>query len=408
MNFLKTDDLSVSLTSIFVKMVGLWKATNQSERRIRNITLMYTLFAILFALWVEIRDLYYSWGDFDTCLFSICNLLTIIMPLLKLFVLFVHKDDFFRLVAYTKQKFLYGAYNNDERKIVFECKRQCSYFVCFLTFSTLATVVSYIAPPIVANIGRNESDRVLPFNMWLDLPLAMTPYFEITFIIQTLAVYHVGLSYCCFDNFLCIMNLHVATQFRILQRRLASINDLMNEETPVKDKTSIMNSTRFEDKSYHVFKCYIREHQALIAYCEKLEEVFNTIVLGQLLMFSMLMCLDGYHILLPDGSFNKRLIFTCHLSACLCQLLMFTYSCDCIIKESMSTAEAVYSGPWAILSMNTRGKMMRKDLILVIMRSSVPCCLTAKGFFIVSLETYTKVLSTAVSYFTLLRKRTES
>ncbi|CAK9809324.1 Odorant receptor 13a [Anthophora quadrimaculata] len=408
MNILKTDDLSISLTTIFVKMVGLWKPRNHSERYIRNITLTYTLVAILYALWIQARDLYYSWGDFDTCLFNICNLLSVIMPLLKLGVLFVHQDDFFHLVAYTKQKFLYGNYNNYERKIVFDCKRQCSYFVCFLTVSTLATVVSYIVPPVVANIGRNESDRILPFNMWLDLPLAMTPYFEITFISQALSLYHVGASYCCFDNFLCIMNLHVATQFRILQRRLASINDSMNEETPVKDKIPIKDSTHFEDKSYHAFKHYIREHQALIAYCEKLEEVFNTIVLGQLLMFSMLMCLDGYHILLPDGSFSKQLIFTFHLSACLCQLLMFTYSCDCIIRESMSTAEAVYSAPWTILSMNTSGKMIRKDLILIIMRSSVPCCLTAKGFFIVSLETYTKVLSTAVSYFTLLRKNTES
>lgn len=35
-----------------------------------------------------------------------------------------------------------------------------------------------------ANIGRNKSDRVLPFKMWIDLPLSETPYYEIMFVVQ--------------------------------------------------------------------------------------------------------------------------------------------------------------------------------------------------------------------------------
>ncbi|XP_076175225.1 odorant receptor 13a-like [Ptiloglossa arizonensis] len=88
----------------------------------------------------------------------------------------------------------------------------------------------------------------------------------------------------------------------------------------------------------------------------------------------------------------------------MCQLLMFTYSCDCLIQESMQVASAVYLGPWSLLPMNKDGKLLRKDLIFVIMRSRVPSCLTASGFCVVSLETYTAVLSTAVSYFTLIRQ----
>ena len=86
-----------------------------------------------------------------------------------------------------------------------------------------------------------------------------------------------------------------------------------------------------------------------------------------------------------------RTIFICHISGCLCQLLMFTYSCDCIIRESLNIAIAVYRGPWPFLPSTTSGRMMRKDLTIVIMRSSVPCYLTGRGFFIVSLETYTSV-----------------
>ena len=62
------------------------------------------------------------------------------------------------------------------------------------------------------------------------------------------------------------------------------------------------------------------------------------------------------------------------------------------MQESASIALAVYKGPWSFLPPTKSGMMMRKDLILVTIRSGVPCCITAYGFFVVSLETYTRVI----------------
>ncbi|XP_043793997.1 odorant receptor 13a-like [Apis laboriosa] len=320
-------------------------------------------------------NIFYSWGDFSACLFFISNILSSIMPLLKIIILFSHREDFFRLILYMKRNFLeLQNYDDYERKIVISCKRKCTFFICFFTFLTMATVASYIFSPIIENIGKNESDRMLPFNMWVNLPLNITPYFEITYALQALSLYHIGVSYFCFDNFLCIMNLHVAGQFQVLQHRISNIIDSIDNEKEEKREKLIVDSSYFAK---------------------------------QVLMFSLLICLDGYQILMADGDIKTRLIFSFHILGSLCQLLMFSYSCDCIIRKSVNIATAAYGGPWPLLSMTTSGRMIRKDLILVIMRSSIPCCLTGKGFFIVSLETYTSVLSTAASYFTLLKQRTE-
>lgn len=105
-----------------------------------------------------------------------------------------------------------------------------------------------------------------------------------------------------------------------------------------------------------------------------------------------------YYFFQANTSTTTRLIFGLHITVCLCQLLMFTYSCDCIIRESLSVATAANRGPWPMIPMTTSGRMMKKDLILVIMRSGIPCCLTGKGFFVVSLETYTSVSRTGI-YF---------
>ena len=108
--------------------------------------------------------------------------------------------------------------------------------------------------------------------------------------LQILSLYHVGVCYLCFDNILCIINLHTAGQFRILQYRFANMcntNDL-EKFHEVSEKSS------YSMYKYRRLKVYIQQHQMLIGYCKSLEHVFNLIVFWQVSLFSLLICLDGY------------------------------------------------------------------------------------------------------------------
>lgn len=98
------------------------------------------------------------------------------------------------------------------------------------------------------------------------------------------------------------------------------------------------------------------------------------------------------NILQADAPTARRVIFVFHIMGCSSQLFMFTYSCDCLMQDSTNVATAMYAAPWTRLPMNQGGKMMRRDLLLVVMRSRLPCCITACGFFAISLETYTRVI----------------
>ena len=61
-------DLSITVTAFYMKIAGFWTSTNYVEERRRNVTMSYTLFAILFAATTEARDLYFSWGNFSVSL----------------------------------------------------------------------------------------------------------------------------------------------------------------------------------------------------------------------------------------------------------------------------------------------------------------------------------------------------
>lgn len=105
--------------------------------------------------------------------------------------------------------------------------------------------------------------------------------------------YFIGISYFCFDNIFCIMTVHLAGQFQILRHRF---DRLCNAEDRIDEKGA--HARGFYDR----FKAHVRYHQALIDYCEKIENVYTMIILGQVLVFSVLICLFGYQILLVSIS----------------------------------------------------------------------------------------------------------
>ncbi|XP_071867040.1 odorant receptor 13a [Bombus fervidus] len=395
----KVKDLSITVTSFYMKFVGFWLANNYVDKRWRNIAMSNTVFFIFAAITIELRDLYFIWGNFEDTVYTACNVVTIILVLLKTFVIFIHNDELLYLINYAKTNFWHSNYDSHEQMIINTSKRVCTFLVCSFAFFAQGTVASFILRPILVNYGKNESDRIHPFNMWLDDSLMLSPYFEIVFVIQIFSALLVGTCYHCFDNLLFVINLHIASQFRILQYRFSNMCDINDRE-----RYTTLERSSYTVNKYATFKTYVKQHQMLIEYCNKLENVFSVIALVQVMLFSLLICLDGYLILMEDIARIKRLTFIFHVMGCMCQLLMFTYSCNCLIQDSEYVMNAAYTSSWLLLPMDKYGKMLRKDLMFVMMRSRAPCCLTACGFFAVSLETYTRILSIAVSCFPLLRR----
>ncbi|CAL7937532.1 unnamed protein product [Xylocopa violacea] len=395
-------DISIIWTSFLMKTVGLWLATDELEQRRRNFALVYTLGAIVIATGIAMRDIYFSWGNFSDCVYIMCNILYLMIVFFKITALYAHKTEFFKLVRYTQKNFWHSNYDYREKLILKDCKRLCTIFIVAVSFCVQGTCAGYMVTPLLANIGKNQSERVLPFNMWIDFPTGLSPYFEVLFIVQILCVYHVGVCYICFDNFLCIANLHVASQFRILQYRLTKLNNEISIE--INDRQSDTKLLNYANICHAKLKNCVQHHQALTEYCKSLENIFTLIILGHVLFLAMIICLVGYQLFLIDTPPSRNVSLVLNLAGTICQLFMFTYSCNGLIYQSLNVSRAAFSGPWASLPMDKTGKTIRQNVIIVIMRSNRSCCLTASGFFPVSLETYTGVLSTAMSYFTLLRQ----
>ncbi|XP_076382685.1 uncharacterized protein LOC143260588 isoform X3 [Megalopta genalis] len=352
----ETNDFSLTVTSFYLKLTGLWSAVNPTEERERRKAFSVTIVVMLIGLFIEVRDFYHSIStSFEDTIFALCNIVTVLIVLCKTCVLYIKKSQFSELLVYSEKHFWHTNYDACETVLIKECKRLCIIITCLFNLFAQSISFSYILEPLVDYFDKNVSVRKLPFNMYMDLLLK--PYFyELTFLIQTVSLAAYGIGYLCVDNIMYITNYHAAAQFRILQYRISNITSLINIKKRSAASESVPNCTA--DRCYTKFKECIRQHQKLLAYYRKVDELFAIIVFEEILLFSIMLCLDGYLMLL----------------------------------ESTQVAESFYSIQWPVLPMNNSGKMLRTDMRLILMRSRVPCCLTAGGFFTVSLETYTKNL----------------
>nr|XP_003704157.1 PREDICTED: odorant receptor 13a-like [Megachile rotundata] len=395
----KYTDLSITLSTFCMKYVGLWTAKDYAQERRRKLGIAYSIYAVCLALFFEIRDLCFSWGDLNATLYVLCNLLSVSLTAFKVHVLVLYRTELAELIVYMQDHFWHCKYDEREKAILANCRKTCVFFTISVTCIGECAVVAYIVTPIVASLGSNSTVRLHPFNMWYTTVLE-TPYFEFFFVVQVFILFHVGVCYFCFDNMFSIFSLHIATQFRILQYRFEIMCQIYEESDPANEKIS---PTNYAFEVYQKFKVYVQQHQALINYSKLLERVFTLITFGQVMVFSVLICLFGYQILLADSTPARRSVFICLTVGSTSLLFMFTYSCHGLMEQSDLLADAMYSTMWTRIPMNKYGKMLRNDLMMVILRARRTCCITANGFFPVSLETFTTIFSTAASYFTLLR-----
>lgn len=58
-------DISLEMSQFLLKAVGSWITVNKTEERQRRINMLYTVTSHIYALYINITDIYHSWGDFN-------------------------------------------------------------------------------------------------------------------------------------------------------------------------------------------------------------------------------------------------------------------------------------------------------------------------------------------------------
>ncbi|XP_071569688.1 odorant receptor 49b-like [Temnothorax nylanderi] len=393
---------SVNITRLFMKVVGLWYVETPRERLLLRGAFGYAVWAIVFAILVEGVDLYHCIGDFYAVTSNLCATLLLIMILVKLGSFMFYRDMIMDLIHFAEENFWNVTYDEAGAKILEEYDKLGMTMVYTFIFVVYVATFNYIFAPFFEPQEKNETEKILPFKLWIDFPYH-SPYYEVTYTIQSLSTIHSGICTFCFDNFVSTFNIHAAAQLKILAHKVEvvvedCIKDTMDQKSPLETDATVLTSKKLQD-------C-VQQHITLICYVRNMRRVFSIILLGQLLLSSVVICFGGFQFLATDVAIRKC-IFAFHFVGGLIQLLIYTWTCNDIIVQSTAISDAAYNSKWYLLPDNGPGRAVRKGLIMIMMRARRPCILTAGQFAVMSLDTFMGILSTAISYFTLLTQMSE-
>nr|XP_032518419.1 odorant receptor 49a-like [Danaus plexippus plexippus] len=139
-----------------------------------------------------------------------------------------------------------------------------------------------------------------------------------------------------------------------------------------------------------------RKHQTLLRLTERLNDIFGPVIFTQLSFSSIVICCYGFLAIIANGMFLKNITASFGI---MFAIFVLAWPGQKLIDTSSGVAEAAYQCDWY-----ERNNKFRKYISIMVVRSRKPCKLSALGFSDLTLEMFSKVISTSWSYLSLLNQ----
>nr|ALM26250.1 odorant receptor 85 [Athetis dissimilis] len=252
---------------------------------------------------------------------------------------------------------------------------------CYAVFYWMNIIGSwqYILASLLETVFRKfilqqECGLLLPFSCSFPFdPTGNWIRYISVYIFETYSMFRIIYSYLGTEFLMITMCSHLATLFTLLQE------ELLNNKP-----------------GNHVhLKVIIKTHQKLISLSEQLDDVFDKVIFVNLSSASISMCFFGLSAKVAHGAIPMANNFVAVVVLTL-PLFNLCYYGEKLREASAGLADSVYNNIWY------RGDTRYQQFLWFIMRrSQKPCCLTSLKYNPITLNTFTTVLSTTWSYFSL-------
>ncbi|XP_033228535.1 putative odorant receptor 71a [Belonocnema kinseyi] len=200
------------------------------------------------------------------------------------------------------------------------------------------------------------------------------------------------------DTIYVVYTEHVCGMFAILRYRLENILKDKNSNSEMSVRRSLQDD---ESLTKEILGC-ISLHRRNIEFTKKLDAAFSASLFVQVGLSMILLSITGYVTILKLGVLDEFLQFCPYV---VMQIVFIFYLClpgQKIIDASENIVNSLYNSQWYRMPFKTQ-----KLFILLMVRSSRPCCFQAGGVFVLSLQTFSLCIQRAFSFFTVLLKMKE-
>uniref|UniRef100_A0A182XUS0 Odorant receptor n=1 Tax=Anopheles quadriannulatus TaxID=34691 RepID=A0A182XUS0_ANOQN len=275
--------------------------------------------------------------------------------------------------------------------------RQCKEVQLNLRFYTLVVGLvasNYSIIPACSNLYNqfqgNAFNRSFVYNTYYPLlePIKRrSPLFELLFCSESLSGYTTWAGVVAFDGLYVAMVLYAASLMRLLR-------DLLHE-------TANPGLTDAE-RAFFQREC-ILHHIRTIQLIEKINEIFSPVLLVQLFTSTSIICVIAFAASMhADEGDSQTMLMVLYLIAAIYQLFQFCWYGQRLQNEGTELPRSVYDAQWELCAQ--RFKSTQHVLLLYSQRQIE---MRAWSFSAMSLETFSTIIRSAASYFTVLQTLAE-
>ncbi|KAG6451286.1 putative odorant receptor 92a [Manduca sexta] len=197
-------------------------------------------------------------------------------------------------------------------------------------------------------------------------------------------VFRIVYSYLGTEFLLISLCSHLSTEFCLLREDLLNVKPVGNGRFGI-----------LPDSSNIELHDIVVKHQKLIKFSEQLNEIFNKMIFVNLSSVTITVCFFAFATKVARGPVDMANNFMA-VMALILPIFNLCYYAEMLINASAGMAESAYHSLWYVAN-----KQYQMSIWFIIRRSQKPCCLTSLKFSPVALHTFTAVLSTTWSYFSL-------
>ncbi|XP_011633607.2 uncharacterized protein LOC105424845, partial [Pogonomyrmex barbatus] len=236
----------------------------------------------------------------------------------------------------------------------------------------------------------NVIEGQLPYRVWIPYDFNIPLVFWMVSIQQIIALIfatfiNVGTETLVFGLFL-----QTCAQFEIFENRLYKFvsNKTVKLKhsfiSPIKEKSTISE--------------YIHHHLSIYKYAKTLNIIFNQVLFIQFFSSILILCTSVFYMSthISESGTMTLLIYTICMFV---QIYVYCWSGNEVMLKSTSIGDAIYDLDWPSLSISER-----KELLMIMMRSTIPIKFTSSFLITISLQSYSNILKASYSAFNLLQR----
>ncbi|KYN30668.1 Putative odorant receptor 71a [Trachymyrmex septentrionalis] len=264
----------------------------------------------------------------------------------------------------------------DEDEVAIQSKYDMFIRSCSIKYSLLAT--SSVTGTTIGSV-LNIMQGHLPYRIWLPYNYNVSTMFWAISVHQIITVIFSAMINIGTDTLIFGLILHTCAQLKIFESRLQKL--MINRTIRFLESTF---SSSNKNKT-GISEC-IRHHLSIYKYAKTVNVIFNQVLFVQFFASILVLCTSVYYLSIHITELSGTATFLVYTIGMFIQIYIYCWCGNEVILKSISIGDAIYCMDWPLLSVNEK-----KELLIVMIRSTIPIKFTSSFLITLSLQSYSNV-----------------